>query len=279
MIFNFFKSKMKHFRGLFSGSIYGTPVLFVFLIVGNWSCIDPDLADGNGVIEWVQIPAGTFTMGSPNNEAERDSDEGPQTVVSLSAFKMSKYEITFAQYDAFCDATGRAKPDDGGWGRGNRPVIHVSWDDAVAFAAWMGPGCRLPTEAEWEYACRAGTTTPFNTGLCLSTSQANYNGNYPYSGCSAGSELGSTQPVGSYAPNAWGLYDMHGNVWEWCSDWYGSYSGVSQNNPTGPASGSNRVLRGGSWNDYGRHCRSAFRNTYGPSYRDNFIGFRLVVPS
>ena len=226
---------MKHFRGLFSGSIYGTPVLFVFLIVGNWSCIDPDY----GVIEWVQIPAGSFIMGSPNNEAERLSIEGPQTVVSLSAFKMSKYEITFAQYDAFCNATGRAKPDDGGWGRGNRPVVNVSWDDAVAFAAWMGPGYRLPTEAEWEYACRAGTTTPFNTGSCLSTSQANYSGTFFYSGCSAGSDLGSTQPVGSYAPNAWGLYDMHGNVKEWCSDWYGSYSGVSQYNPTGPTSGSN----------------------------------------
>jgi sulfatase modifying factor 1 len=242
----------------------------------------PNQKDGvfskNGIdIEWVAIPAGTFMMGSPETEMDEDDDEGPQHKVTLSGFKMSKYAVTFAQYDAFCEATGRSKPSDIGWGRGNRPVINVDWDDATEFAQWMG--CRLPTEAEWEYACRAGTNAPFNTGECLSTVQANYDGNYPYSNCRKGSYVGKTQPVGRYAPNAWGLYDMHGNVWEWCSDWYGEYSSTSQTNPTGPASGSNRVLRGGSWSNNGGDCRSAARRAPKPSFRDFDFGFRLVVPS
>lgn len=224
-------------------------------------------------IEWVSIPAGTFTMGSPGSEIDRRErsglytvQEGPQHSVSLSEFKMSKYEVTFDQYDAFCAATGRQKPDDNGWGRGNRPVINVDWIDATAFAEWMG--CRLPTEAEWEYACRAGSTTPYHTGSSLNSSQANFDNN-----------VRQTKPVGSYAPNAWGLYDMHGNVWEWCSDWYGDYSSGAQTNPKGPSSGWNRVLRGGSWGPYGGGCRSGHRNYGGPSHRNNNVGFRLVVPS
>lgn len=229
---------------------------------------------GRPVIEWVYIPSGTFSMGSPASEKDRDDDETLHQV-TLSAFKISKYEITFEQYDAFCNATGRSKPDDEGWGRGKRPVINLSWDDAKAFADWMG--CRLPTEAEWEYAARAGTTTPFNTGNCLSTSQANYNGNYPYSGCSNGEFRGKTLPVGSFAPNAWGLHDMHGNVWEWCSDWYDTYPSGAQTNPKGPTTGSNRLLRGGSWFNDARICRSAFRYST-PDNRNNSIGFRLVAP-
>lgn len=226
--------------------------------------------------EWVNIPGGTFIMGSPAGEKDRDDDE-TQHQVTLSAFRMSKYEVTFEQYDAFCAATGRSKPDDQGWGRGKRPVINVSWEDAKAFADWMG--CRLPTEAEWEYAARAGTTTPFCTGNCLSTAQANYDGTSPYGGCRKGEYRKKTLPVGSFAPNAWGLYDMHGNVWEWCSDRYAAYPSGSQTNPKGPATGSYRVLRGGSWYSRAQYCRSAYRNRITPGHRGNALGFRVVSPS
>jgi len=226
-------------------------------------------------IEWANIPAGTFIMGSPTSEVDRSLGE-TQHQVTLSAFKMSKYEVTFEQYDLFCEATGRSKPSDEGWGRGKRPVINVNWDDATAFATWMG--CRLPTEAEWEYACRAGTTTPFSTGSNLTTSQANYDGNYPYNNNAKGEYRQKTLPVGSFTANAYGLFDMHGNVWEWCSDWYGDYSSGAQTNPKGDASGSFRVIRGGSWNYDALLCRSAARYADFPDFSLNYFGFRLVLP-
>jgi formylglycine-generating enzyme required for sulfatase activity len=225
-------------------------------------------------IEWVDIPAGTFTMGSPSSEFERYDSES-QHQVTLNSFKMSKYEITFEQYDLFCEATGRGKPKDGGWGRGNRPVINISWIDANAFAQWMG--CRLPTEAEWEYACRADSSTIFNTGNNITTSQANYNGNYPYNNNVKGEFRQKTLPVGSFTANAFGLFDMHGNVSEWCSDWYEKYTTKAQTNPKGPSFGSLRIRRGGSWSNSEGYCRSAYRFGNIATFRAKYIGFRIVT--
>ena len=212
-------------------------------------------------IDWATIPAGSFLMGSNLKEINRVSDE-TQHRVTLSGFKMSKYEVTFEQYDAFCEATNRELPDEG-WGRGQHPVINVSWDDATDYATWMG--CRLPTEAEWEYACRAGSTSSFNTGKSLSTNQAKIEGH-------------ETNEVGSFAANAWGLFDMHGNVSEWCSDWYGPYPSTAQTNPKGPKTGTGRVYRGGSWGDGANRSRAAYRSNSHPENSYSNLGFRLVLP-
>jgi formylglycine-generating enzyme len=225
-------------------------------------------------IQWIGIPSGTFTMGSPETEFGRESGE-TQHSVTISAFRISKFEITFDQYDTFCEATGRKKPDDAGWGRGDHPVINVTWTDAKAFADWMN--CRLPTEAEWEYACRAGTTTPFNTGENITTAEANYDGTEPYKRFPAGEFRGKTMSVGNFPPNSWGLYDMHGNVWEWCSDWLDSYTKDPQTNPSGPAFGYLHIGRGGSWKNIAQRCRSAYRYGRSPTYKSNALGFRLVT--
>ena len=188
------------------------------------------LQSGGEGPELVVIPAGPFLMGSPDSEEERRREEGPQHQVTISRpFALGRYAVTFDEYDAFCADSDREQPGDEGWGRGSRPVINVSWNDAVAYCAWLsgqtGQAYRLPSEAEWEYACRAGTATPFSTGTCLSTDQANYDGNHPYSGCPKGQYREETVEVGSLkAPNPWGLHDMHGNVWEWVQDsWHDSY--------------------------------------------------------
>ena len=217
----------------------------------------------------VLIPAGEFTMGSDSGE----SDEKPPHRVYLDAYWIDKYEVTFDQYDKFCEATGRSKPSDSGWGRGNRPVINVSWNDAVSYAKWAGK--RLPTEAEWEKACRAGSTSKY----CYGNSESML-GDYAWYSSNSGSK---THPVGQKKPNAWGIYDMHGNVWEWCSDWYDSgYYKVAAGfqpakNPKGPNSGSVRVLRGGSWCGYAISCRSSIRGRSSPDYRNYFGGFRCAA--
>jgi len=231
-----------------------------------------DSSKNKPIIEFVDIPAGTFIMGSPDDEVGRVDDE-IQHEVTLSTFKMSKYTITFEQYDLFCEATGRSKPR--AFARGNYPVSQVTWYDAAAFAEWMG--CRLPTEAEWEYAARVNTTTPFYTGYCMTSEQANFNGNEPYTNCDKSENRGKPLPVGSFLPNAFGLYDMHGNIWEWCRDWYGEYDVNDKMNPKGPDTGTRKVDRGGAWYDPAWRCRSAYRaGGDPPNSRGTGISFRIV---
>jgi formylglycine-generating enzyme required for sulfatase activity len=196
-------------------------------------------------------------------------------MVTISEFQLSKYAVTFDQYDIFCQVMGFDTPDDNGWGRGKRPVINVSWNDANNFAIWLR--CRLPTESEWEYACRASTITPFNTGNNITINQANFDADVPYNGGPKEKPYGKTLPVGSLPPNLWGLYEMHGNVWEWCNDWHAAYPTSAQSNPVGPSNGEGRVVRGGSWNSDACKCRSAVRNFFMED--DNYlntIGFRIA---
>jgi formylglycine-generating enzyme required for sulfatase activity len=225
------------------------------------------------------IQPGTFTMGSPADEPGRDGNETQYDVTLTNAFYMQTTEVTQKQWR---DVMGTSPSYFTACGD-DCPVEQVSWDDITGPGGFLekmnqrGEGTyRLPTEAEWEYAARADTITPFYTGACLSTDQANYDGNYPQTGCPSGVYRAKTIAVGSLAPNAWGLYDMSGNVWEWCQDWYGTYPTGSVTNPAGTPTGSHRVLRGGSWSNNALSCRSAARNFASPSLRSFSLGFRLV---
>jgi len=264
--------------------------------------------DSDEVVGFVWIPAGTFTMGSPLGEPYReDTGDGAETQHSVTltkGFYMSKYTITQGQYFAIMEYNpSDYKPS--GDGKGRLPVEGISWYDAIEFCNKLSEkygltpaytidkvhkdlnntnsdlddtlkwtitvipnanGYRLPTEAEWEYACRAGIKTAYNTETSIEPTQANFNNN-----------IGHTIEVGSYAPNAWGLYDMHGNVWEWCWDWYGTYPGDVKDY-IGPPTGSFRVHRGGSWLNYGQDLRSAYRDGSSPGSGGNNIGFRVVRP-
>ena len=224
----------------------------------------------------VRIEAGNFTMGSPDTEKDRSKDEGPQREVTVSrAFYMGVTEVTQAQWKAMI-GTEPWSGETYAKSVADHAASDISWDDATAFCKALskntGKTVRLPTEAEWEYACRAGSKTRFSFGdedRDLS-SHAWYSENSD----------NNTHPVGKKKPNAWGLYDMHGNVYEWCSDWYGkSYVGLKTKttNPQGLFGGEYRVLRGGSWDVNPRYCRSAARDRYYPGDRDCDYGFRVVV--
>jgi formylglycine-generating enzyme required for sulfatase activity len=243
---------------------------------------------------FVRINGGTFTMGSPDGPGYYDDEVRHQ--VTVRSFYMGKYPVTQKEYE---DVMGVNLSYFKGPGL---PVERVSWFDAVDYCnkrsgkeglmpaytingqgnnrtiVWNrnANGYRLPTEAEWEYACRAGTTTPFSTGDNITVDQANYDGNSPYNNNAKGIYREKTTNVGSFGANPWGLYDMHGNVSEWCWDWYGSYSSEAQTDPAGVVFGANRVIRGGSWGGSAGSVRSAYRNGYVPWGRDGSIGFRVV---
>ena len=234
--------------------------------------------------EMVVIPAGEFVMGSPSGEAERSRNEGPQHRVTIGyRFALGRYAVTFDEYDHFCAATRREKPKDQGWGRGRRPVINVIWRDAVAYCEWLsertGQRYRLPSEAEWEYACRAGTTTPFSFGATIGAEQVNHDGNHPYGSGEKGVYRRKTIPVGSLPANPWGLHEMHGNVSEWVEDaWHASYEGAPVDGSAWleKSAGADRVVRGGSWFDGARYVRSAFRARLAPVVRLDNLGFRCA---
>ena len=268
--------------------------------------------------EMVLIPSGTFEMGDVFGES--DSDEKLVHTVTVNSFYLSKYEITFSEFDAFCEATGRKKPSDNDWGRGLRPAIYISWYDVVEFCNWRSEqeglrpcykinktwkdpdntsrldnlkwlvecdfsanGYRLPTEAEWEYAAReGGCKVRFGNGKGIADpNEINFDGNksYKQSYSVVGVYRGKTVPVGSFSPNRLGLYDMSGNVEEWCWDWYDGnyYQNSPKVNPRGPSTGSNRVLRGGSWNDSPLFCQLMLRIWTDPDNRYfNHYGFRCA---
>jgi formylglycine-generating enzyme required for sulfatase activity len=236
----------------------------------------------------VAIPRGTFLMGSSPHEAGHDESEGPQREVTVKPFAIGATEVTFEEYGAFCDATGRALPGDAGWGKATRPVINVDWNDAHAYAQWLdamtGWGCRLPSEAEWEYAARAGTKTAY--ALPAPDGSDDIAGKDLANCRDCGSEWdeSKTAPVRSFEPNALGLYDMHGNVWEWVEDcWHETYDGAPEDSrawlEADEGDSCLRVLRGGSWYHNRVFARAAFRYRYSPDYRNYFLGFRVVCLS
>ena len=212
----------------------------------------------------VHIPPGNFMMGSNDG----GKDERPAHMVMISPFQMDMFNVTSDLYEIFCDKTERKKPRNPGWGHGNEPVVNVSWDDALAYATYYDK--RLPTEAEWEYACRAGGTGKWCFGNDVERLEK-------YAWYDANSD-NQTHSVGEKKANAWGLYDMHGNVWEWCMDWYdvGYYEISTDRDPVGPVSGHYRVLRGGSWLIDPAWCRSSLRYKGLPGNRTNLVGFRCV---
>jgi formylglycine-generating enzyme len=232
----------------------------------------------NGLgMKFVWIPPGSFMMGSPKEEKERDFDETQHKVTLTKGFYMGVYTVTQEQWQGVM-----AKNPSHFKGEKNLPVDNVSWEDCQEFILKLRDktkdkkAYRLPTEAEWEYACRAGTTTPFHFGATISTDQANYDGTSTYDNGPKGFNRKKTTPVGTFPANAWGLYDMHGNVFQWCQDWYGPYPENEVTDPHGPGKGTFAVLRGGCWAREPQSCRSARRQSYvEPRSRSRNLGLRV----
>jgi formylglycine-generating enzyme required for sulfatase activity len=246
--------------------------------------VEEEVEVGGGVkMKFVLIPPGRFRMGSPEGEEGHSKEEQLHTVRLTKPFYLGKYPVTQAQYKALTgENPSHFKGED-------LPVEEVTWIDCDGFGKKMterrkdGSLYRLPTEAEWEYSCRGGRAVSMAFGIgdgkSLNSSQANFDGNYPYGGASKGVYREKTTPVGNFQANVFGLYDMHGNVWQWCGDWYAEYAGDVAD-PIGPPEGSYRVRRGGSWRGFAWRCRSAFRDGRDPSDRFSSLGFRLArVPS
>jgi formylglycine-generating enzyme required for sulfatase activity len=243
-------------------------------------------------LEMVEIPAGSFVMGAPESEKESRDNERPQRDVSVPTFCMGKYPITQAQWGVVAtlpQINQELNPDPSNFKGDQCPVEQVSWLDAMEFCRRLSKHTRreyrLPSEAEWEYACRAGTTTPFHFGETITTDYVNYDGGYPYGDAPKGEDRNDTTDVGSFkAANTFGLYDMHGNVWEWCADdWHDSYEGAPKDaqiwikdikNYEDPESV--KLLRGGSWFYIAGNCRSACRLNDNARNQDYDIGFRVV---
>jgi formylglycine-generating enzyme required for sulfatase activity len=232
--------------------------------------------------EMIVIPAGEFTMGSPTTEQGRNDDEGQHQVTITRPFAVSKYDVTFADWDACVSVGGCPKATDSGFGRDTKPVINVSWDDAQIYVAWLskitGQPYRLLTEAEWEYAARAGTTSPYYWGDDIGKGNANCKE------CGSQWDAKQTSPVGSFAANQFGLYDMAGNVYQWVQDCYhGNYEGAPTDGSAWTSGDcSKRVVRGGSWSSYPQTLRAAYRSWDTSDGRSYYVGFRvgrtLVTP-
>ncbi len=238
------------------------------------------------ILEMVAIPEGSFVMGSPNSEAGRSNDEGPQRTVNIAPFFMGRYQVTQLQWRAVAGLP-KVKIDlkvyPSYFKGANLPVERVSWHDATEFCARLsqltGRNYKLPSEAQWEYACRAGTTTPFYFGDTITPDLVNYNGNFPYARAPKGIYRQKTTAVGSFPPNSFGLYDMHGNVWEWCQDiWHDNYQGAPTDGSAWESGGQGKkwLLRGGLWSGISGECRSAFRGIYVPDFHGNFNSFRVA---
>jgi sulfatase modifying factor 1 len=225
-------------------------------------------------MKFAWIPPGTFMMGSPKEEKERIDNETQHKVTLTKGFYMGVYTVTQEQWQEVMGNNPSVFK-----GEKNLPVEMVSWDDCQEFIKKLRGKdkkvYRLPTEAEWEYACRAETKTPFHFGELISTDQANYNGDFTYGDGKKGVDRKKTTPVGSLPANAWGLHDMHGNVFQWCQDWNGDYPQKDVVDPQGPEKGNSRVLRGGSWFFDPLHCRSAFRDWTVPGIRRSVYGLRV----